>query len=77
MALTVLRTLLFGATLLSLAHADLGFTSPLAGDVIDGTEITWSWEPTGVGPNASNIACYDIYLCAGGNKPQTYVRQPH
>jgi len=77
MDLTVLRILLFGATLLSLACADLGFTSPLGGDVIDGTVVTWSWAPTGVGPNASNIACYNVYLCAGGNKPKTYVRQRH
>ncbi|KAB8232343.1 hypothetical protein ETB97_011083 [Aspergillus alliaceus] len=55
-------------SLLSTALADVEFTAPTRGTVIEsGDVITAHWKDSGKSPRVSELVQYDLYLCAGGD----------
>lgn len=61
-------------TLASAALADVQFTVPPAGATHRGGEvITAQWKESGNGPRLIRLKTYDLYLCAGGDTPDSYV----
>lgn len=62
-------------SLLCYTLADVEFTSPAApGAVVKaGDVITAYWKESGYGPRISQLTAYDLYLCAGGDTPGSYV----
>lgn len=61
-------------TFLSIALADVEFTVPPAGATIRaGDVITAHWKDSGNGPRIAELTTYDLYLCAGGDTPDSYV----
>lgn len=69
----ILRCLLFLVALVPYVAADVKFKGPAAGSTITGTTITISWEESGDSPPISELASYQIFLCAGGNSATDYV----
>jgi hypothetical protein len=57
----------------SYVAADVKFTGPPAGATITGTTISISWEESGKSPPISELASYQIFLCAGGNTATDYI----
>lgn len=71
----ILRNLLLVAvSLLSFALADVQVTSPAAGASLAGLELTVEWEDSGDTPKLADLASYQMFLCAGGNDEDEYVR---
>jgi hypothetical protein len=70
----ILRTLMLLATLLPFAFADVEFTSPSGGDSISGLKLDIEWKDSGDEPKISEMATYQMFLCAGGNDEGTYVK---
>ena len=70
----ILRTLTVLAALLSYALADIEFTSPDAGQSVSGATIDIKWKDSGDEPKISELATYQMFLCAGGNEESDYVR---
>lgn len=68
----ILRCLPFLA-LIPYALADVKFTAPPAGSTITGTTISITWEESGVSPPISELASYQIFLCAGGNTATDFI----
>jgi hypothetical protein len=68
----ILRCLPFLA-LIPYVLADVKFTAPPAGSTITGTTISITWEESGVSPPISELASYQIFLCAGGNTATDYI----
>lgn len=71
----IIRVLPILAPLLSLALADVEFTSPRAGQSISGTTLQIQWKDSGETPAIEDLATYQMFLCAGGNEETEYVRQ--
>ena len=69
----ILRTLGLLAALLTIAFADVEFTSPKAGSSESGLSLKISWKDSGDEPKISELATYQMFLCAGGNDEGTYV----
>lgn len=69
----ILRCFLVALTLTSYALADVKFTAPPAGSTITGTTISMTWEESGDSPPISELASYQIFLCAGGNTAADYI----
>jgi hypothetical protein len=70
----LIRLLCFTAALSTLVAADVKFTSPSAGQTLQGgSAITVSWTDSGNDPAISELTTYTIMLCAGGNDPGTYL----
>jgi len=62
------------AALVTLARAGIEFTKPEAGDKLTaGTAIEVEWKEGGSGPSLSDIATFDLVLCAGGNDAASLV----
>lgn len=71
----ILRSiLLVAASLLSFALADVEVTSPAAGASLSGLELTVEWKDSGDTPKLADLASYQLFLCAGGNDADDYVR---
>jgi hypothetical protein len=71
----ILRSLLLLATsLLSFTLADVLVTTPAAGATTASLTLTVEWEDSGNAPKISNLASYQLFLCAGGNDEANYVR---
>jgi hypothetical protein len=72
----ILRTsyLLAAAAFFSLASADVEVVSPQAGDSITGLNLEIEWKDSGNTPPLSQLANYQLFLCAGGNDDSNYVR---
>ncbi|PYI09088.1 beta-1,6-glucan biosynthesis protein [Aspergillus sclerotiicarbonarius CBS 121057] len=67
-------TVSFALSLLSTALADVEFTNPTAGTVIRaGDVVTTHWRDSGALPRLTELVQYDIYLCAGGDSPESHV----
>jgi hypothetical protein len=71
----ILRILSILAPLLSLAVADVEFTSPRPGAAIAGTTLSIEMRDTGDTPRIPDLATYQMFLCAGGNEDTEYVGQ--
>ena len=70
----IVRTLPFFLAVLSIAFADIEFTVPHASATISaGDVITAHWKETGYHPTLSELVQFNIYLCAGGDAPGSYV----
>ncbi|KAL9101003.1 MAG: hypothetical protein Q9163_003688 [Psora crenata] len=53
--------------------ADIRFTSPAAGATIaGGRTLTIEWEDSGEDPPLSELTTYELFLCAGGNDPDSF-----
>lgn len=73
----MLVTSLFLLTaLVPFAIADVQFISPAAGNSIPGGGKTLSvtWKESGDDPPISSFTTYTLFLCAGGNDPESQVR---
>ncbi|BDD60548.1 hypothetical protein MAP00_005671 [Monascus purpureus] len=69
----IIRSLPLLLTFLSAVSADVEFTVPPAGSTIKaGDVITVHWKESGNHPTISELAQYDLYLCAGGDTPDSY-----
>ncbi|OJJ50456.1 hypothetical protein ASPZODRAFT_126321 [Penicilliopsis zonata CBS 506.65] len=69
----IIQSLPFLFAWLSAALADIEFTDPPAGAIIQGNHvITAHWKDSGRDPRLSDLTKYDLYLCAGGDKSGTY-----
>ncbi|RAL06234.1 putative beta-1,6-glucan biosynthesis protein (Knh1) [Aspergillus ibericus CBS 121593] len=67
------RTLAFVLSFLSTAFADVEFINPTTGTVIRaGDVITVHWRDSGALPRMTELVQYDLYLCAGGDTPESY-----
>lgn len=66
--------LLLAACLLSFVRADVEVTGPEAGDTITGLKLSITWKDSGTAPALSDLASYQLFLCAGGNSESNYVR---
>ncbi|ORX98111.1 beta-1,6-glucan boisynthesis protein-like protein [Clohesyomyces aquaticus] len=54
--------------------ADVEFTSPKAGATLTGgTAITVEWKDSGDSPAITDLTTYQLFLCAGGNEPGTFI----
>lgn len=67
------RKLFLCVAALPLVLADVKFTSPSAGLTITGTTISVAWKESGVSPPISDLAEYQVFLCAGGNTATDYI----
>ncbi|KAI1609331.1 hypothetical protein EDD37DRAFT_612858 [Exophiala viscosa] len=71
----ILRPFLFlAACLLSFVLADVEVTGPEAGDTITGLKLSITWKDSGTSPALSDLASYQLFLCAGGNKDSNYIQ---
>jgi hypothetical protein len=71
----ILRLAWLLATLVPFVFADVKFTSPAAGVTVTGPTISISWEESGTSPKISDLASYQLFLCAGGNDVSNYVNR--
>jgi hypothetical protein len=56
------------AALAPLVSAGIQFTSPAPGDKLTaGNAINIEWEEGGTGPKLTDLATYNLFLCAGGD----------
>lgn len=69
----ILRCLPLLVALIPCVVADVKFTGPPAGSTITGTTISMKWEESGDSPPISELASYQIFLCAGGNTATDYI----
>src|SRR5271156_2838217 len=72
----ILRSSWLLATLVPCVFADVKFTSPAAGATVSGPTISIEWEESGNPPEIADLASYQLFLCAGGNDPSSYVYCP-
>ncbi|KAJ9502585.1 Cell wall synthesis protein kre9 precursor [Exophiala xenobiotica] len=71
----ILRSLLLLATsLLSFTLADVLVTTPAAGATTASLTLAVEWEDSGNAPKISNLASYQLFLCAGGNDEANYIQ---
>lgn len=57
------------------ALADVTFTSPSAGAILQGgSVIKVQWKDSGTSPPVSDLQAYQLFLCAGGNEATSFVR---
>ena len=62
------------ACIAPLALADVQFTSPPAGGSIKGgSTISVQWKDSGTLPAITDLKTYQLFLCAGGNDPSSFV----
>jgi hypothetical protein len=69
----ILRCLTLLAALVPYVFADVEFTTPAAGATIAGNSISIAWKESGVSPPITELASYQIFLCAGGNLATDYI----
>ncbi|KAE9971081.1 hypothetical protein EG328_003769 [Venturia inaequalis] len=73
MRLAVLSVLL--TSILPSVHADVKFTSPAGGETFTGgASIKAAWTDSGAAPSISDLTTYQLFLCAGGNDPNTFIQ---
>lgn len=68
----ILRCLTLLAALVPFVVADVKFMTPTPGSTITGTTISMSWEESGDSPPISELASYQVFLCAGGDTTADY-----
>ncbi|KAK1141361.1 Cell wall synthesis protein kre9 precursor [Aspergillus melleus] len=66
----VTRLLFLACTVLQTALADIEFTEPAPGTVLEaGHVVTAHWKDSGASPRISELVQYDLYLCALWDTP--------
>ncbi|KAA6411533.1 MAG: beta-1 [Lasallia pustulata] len=57
------------------AFADVKFTTPApAAQLTAGSSLSLGWVDSGTAPSISDLASYQIFLCAGGNDANSYAQ---
>ena len=69
----ILRCLTLLAAVASYVVADVKFTAPAAGSTITGTTLSMEWEESGSSPPITDLASYQVFLCAGGNTASDFI----
>lgn len=69
----ILRCLALLAALVPYVFADVEFTSPAAGVTVTGDSLSIAWKESGDSPPITELASYQIFLCAGGNTATDYI----
>jgi hypothetical protein len=73
MRISTLTALLLAVS--SIVLADVKFTSPAPGDVVQGGgALTVKWTESGDSPSISDLSTYQLFLCAGGNDDASIVQ---
>ena len=70
------RSVLYSLTTLLLSticRADVGFSSPAAGQTISGSTIDVEFAEGSGKPSINDFTTYTLQLCAGGNAEKDYV----
>lgn len=63
------------ATAAPYAFADVKITTPApAAQLTAGSELSVGWVDSGSAPSISDLASFEIFLCAGGNDASNFVR---
>ena len=71
----LLQLLTLLAVVAPYAIADVEFTSPSAGQTLQGgSTIKVAWKDSGTAPPISDLQSYQLFLCAGGNDANSIVR---
>ena len=71
----LIRLLNFLTLVASYALADVEFTSPAAGaTVAAGKTISVQWKESGTDPPLKSFTNYQLFLCAGGNDPDSFIQ---
>ena len=71
----LIRLLVLLAAIAPYTFADVQFTSPSAGaQETGGSTLKVAWKESGTGPKLSSFTTYQLFLCAGGNDPSSFVR---
>ena len=71
----LVQSLICFALAITVAHADISFTSPAAGaTVVAGSTFSILWKDSGTSPPLTDLAGYAIFLMVGGNTEATSVR---
>lgn len=65
---------LLSLILLPTALADVQFTIPAAGAVVDAGTISVSWQESNIAPPITNLGAYSLLLMTGGNNDEDMVR---
>lgn len=56
------------------AFADVKFTTPApAAQLTAGSALSVGWVDSGSAPSVSDLASYQLFLCAGGNDASSFV----
>jgi hypothetical protein len=70
----LLLPLIAVAALAPLASASVKWTSPEPGATLTaGTAIQVKWEDDGEAPKLTDLLRYELFLCAGGSTPGSFV----
>ncbi|EXJ66991.1 uncharacterized protein A1O5_09637 [Cladophialophora psammophila CBS 110553] len=70
----ILRSIyLLAAAILPFACADVQVIAPQPGDTITGLNLQIQWKDSGNSPPLSQLANYQLFLCAGGNVDSSYI----
>jgi len=73
----LLNLLYLLAALAPSALADVKFTTPAAGASIPaGGTFAVEWKDSGSAPSITDLASYQLFLCAGGNDASNFVCDP-
>lgn len=57
------------------AFADVEFTSPSAGaTAVGGQLLQIAWKDSGTSPPITELQSFQLFLCAGGNDADSFVR---
>lgn len=71
----LIRLFLLLASVAPYALADIKFTSPDAGGIVaGGSTLSVQWKDSGSAPPISDLQTYQLFLCAGGNDANSFVR---
>ncbi|KIX92262.1 uncharacterized protein Z520_12008 [Fonsecaea multimorphosa CBS 102226] len=64
---------LLAVAILPFTCADVQVVAPEAGDSISGLNLEIQWKDSGNSPPLSQLANYQLFLCAGGNDESDYI----
>ncbi len=71
----LIRLLILLAAVAPYTFADVEFTTPAAGATDAGGQVLKvAWKESGTSPPISSLQTYQLFLCAGGNDANSFVR---
>ena len=71
----LLALVFFLALAINTALADVQFTSPSGGSTVSGGKtLDVKWKDSGDDPSLDDLQSYQLFLCAGGNDPDTFIQ---
>ncbi|KAH0835114.1 hypothetical protein AYO21_09708 [Fonsecaea monophora] len=70
----ILRSIyLLAVAIIPFTRADVQVVAPQPGDSITGLNLQIQWKDSGNSPPLSQLANYQLFLCAGGNDESAYI----